>query len=59
MSKNFVHRILLEKRIKIVENLTSLTKIKQKRILFAAAPLKLAFTRDNSLVRAFALVLKN
>jgi kynurenine formamidase len=45
----------------IVENLTQLTKIVGQKVLFVVAPLKLNCpgSTDNSITRAFALVLKS
>jgi kynurenine formamidase len=59
IEKNFAHRIFLDRDVCIAENLTQVTKIIGERVLFVIAPLKLGFVTDNSISRAFALILKD
>jgi arylformamidase len=49
-----IHRILLENRITIVEGLTNLEALREERVLFCAAPLKIE-GGDGSPCRAFAV----
>lgn len=60
ISGNFIHRILLNEKILIVENLKSLTLMLGRKSLFIAVPLKLkcSYCKDNSVTRAFGLVFK-
>jgi kynurenine formamidase/class 3 adenylate cyclase len=55
---NFIHKIFLGNDVVIAENLMNLDKLVNKKVLFAIAPLKLNFCTDNSISRAFAMVLK-
>jgi len=60
ISQNFIHQILLENDVLLVENLKNLTKIIGRKVLFIAAPLGLDIPgcTDNSITRAFALAFK-
>ena len=49
-----IHRILLENSITIVEGLTNLEALREERVLFCAAPLKIE-GGDGSPCRAFAV----
>lgn len=61
VSQNFVHQMLLENDIMIVENLKGLTEIPQPKFLFIAVPLKLTVPGcvDNSITRPFALAFES
>ena len=49
-----IHRILLEAKVTIVEGLTNLSALRQPKVFFVAAPLRIA-NGDGSPCRAFAV----
>jgi len=57
---NYAHRILLSNKIMLLENMTNVGLIVNKKSLLVAPPLKIVCNNcgDNSVVRAFAIVLK-
>jgi kynurenine formamidase len=57
---HFIHKILLSKEIMLIENMTNVGKLVGKKSLLIAAPIKIVLKTcaDNSITRAFAIVLK-